>query len=295
MKTNSFDSLERSEAVSEAATWIRARWDVRPHTTIILGTGLSGLADDVRIDAAFDYTREPHLPVATAIGHAGQLLCGRLTELPVLVWNGRCHLYEGRSAFEAALAVRVSRALGAEVLVTTSASGGLNPEYQVGDIVLIDDHINLLGSNPWIGPNVDRPGPRIPDMSRPYDPLLSRLAEQCARRRGITLRRGVYAAMLGPTYETPAEARFLRRIGADMAGLSLVPEVLAAVPLGLRVLAFSVITNLHRPGSRNADAAAVRQQRKELTRGEDVVAAAARAEPKLRQLVLDVLRREAER
>jgi len=287
--------LVRSEAVSEAATWIRTRWNVRPRATIILGTGLSRLAEDVRIDAAFDYSRVPHIPTVTAIGHAGRLLCGRLAGLPVLVWNGRCHLYEGWSASQAALAVCVAGALGAELLVTTSASGGLNPEYQVGDIVLIDDHINLLGRNPLIGPNDDRIGPRFLDVSRAYDPRLSRLAEQCARRRGIKLQRGVYAAMLGPTYETPAEARFLRWIGADMAGMSLVPEVLVAVHLGLRVLAFSVITNLHRPASRKSDRAKARQVRKEPTRGEDVVAAAAEAEPRLRQLVQDVLRQEAER
>ncbi|MDR7440162.1 MAG: purine-nucleoside phosphorylase, partial [Armatimonadota bacterium] len=190
------------------------------------------------------YAEIPHFPRPTVEGHAGELVLGRLEGKPVAILRGRAHLYEGYSPQEVAFPVRVLHALGCRLLVVTNAAGGLNREWRAGDLMVISDHINLQATNPLLGPNDERLGPRFPDMSRAYDPELVALAERCALEERIPLRRGVYVAVLGPSYETPAELRMLRLLGADAVGMSTVPEVIAARHLGMRVLGISAITDM---------------------------------------------------
>ncbi len=269
--------------VAEAAGEIQRRWDCRPAVGIILGTGLGNFAREIDAHEVLAYEDIPHFMRSTATGHRGQLVCGRIGEVPVITMEGRFHLYEGYSLEQITLPVRVMQALGVELLIISNASGGLRPDYLPGDILVIEDHINLMGGNPLIGVNDERLGPRFPDMCRPYDRSAadspSRL--RIARREDFVAHRGVYAAVSGPNYETRAEYRFLRRIGADVIGMSTVPEVIVAAQIGLKVLALSVITNVCLP-----DAVAK-------TDGQSVEAAARAAEHKMRSLVLRILTEES--
>lgn len=269
--------LELWGQIEEVVAAVRKRWSGQPHAGIILGTGLGGLAEEIEVEAAFEYAELPHFPRSTATSHRGRLVCGRLNGLPVVAMEGRMHMYEGYSLKAITLPVRVMKALGAQLLVVTNACGGMNPYYQAGDLMIIDDHINLLGDNPLIGINDDRLGPRFPDMSEPYDRKLIDRALDLARRNHIVAHRGVFVAVTGPNLETRAEYRFLRMIGADVVGMSTVPEVIVAAHCGLRVLGISIVTDMCLPDA--LEPANVAQ----------IIAIANAAEPKLRQLVAQVL------
>ena len=210
---------------------------------MILGSGLGGLADELDARVEIPYGEIPGWPVSTALGHAGLLVLGSIDGVPVAVLRGRAHLYEGVGPERVVFGVRVLGRLGIRSLVVTNAAGGIDPAFRPGQLVLISDHVNLMGASPLVGPNDDSLGPRFPDMSDAYDPELRALAREAGGRLGIDLTEGVYAALLGPQFETPAEIRFMRAIGADLAGMSTVPEVIAARHLGIRCLGISVITN----------------------------------------------------
>ena len=267
---------------AESAAYLRARGVPRAEIGLVLGTGLGGLG--AQIDPApglaegVPYGEIPHFAPAAVEGHGGRLLAGRLGGRDVVALQGRIHMYEGHALQEVAYPVRVLRALGAGVLVLSNAAGGLNPLFELGDLMLLDDHVNLMGDNPLRGPNEDALGPRFPDMSEPYDRRLLALAEEVALRERIRVRRGVYVAVCGPALETPAEYRFLRGIGADAVGMSTVPEVIAARHAGMRVLALSVITDRCLPDALEPVDVA------------QILRVAAGAEPRLARLVVGVLR-----
>ena len=269
--------LQIAAQVEAAAAAIRARWNQEARAGIILGTGLGGLTAEIEVEAKLDYGLIPHFPRSTVVSHAGQLVCGRLAGLPIVAMEGRFHAYEGYSHQQITFPVRVMRALGAELLIVSNACGGMNPQYRKGDIMVMDDHINLMNGNPLIGVNDDRLGPRFPDMSAPYTPALVERALEIARRENFVAHRGVYVAVTGPNLETRAEYRFLRLIGADVVGMSTVPEVLAAVHAGMRVLGLSIVTDVCDP------------DHLEPVSVPEILAAAAAAEPKLRKIVLGVL------
>lgn len=266
--------LARIEA---AAAALRAQWDATPEWALVLGSGLGGLVDEVDVEAEIPYAALPHFPRSTAVGHAGRLVCGRVAGRAVAVMQGRGHLYEGYTPSQAVLPVRVLRALGAHSLLVTNASGGLRPAMRVGDPMVVDDHINLMFRNPLVGPNDDRLGARFPDMSCPYDRDYAERALAAARRAGFACWRGVYVGMLGPTYETRAEYRMLRRIGGDAVGMSTVPEAIAAVHAGMRVLGVSAVTNVCLP------------DRLDTTSGQEVVDAASDAAHKVAAMVRGVI------
>lgn len=231
--------------IDEAVAGIRPRADAAvPLVGIILGSGLGGLADAAAVDAAIPYAEIPHFPVSTASGHRGRLVLGRLEGKQVAMMQGRAHLYEGYTAAQVTFPIRVLVALGVRILLVTNAAGGLARGFQPGDLMAITDHINFMGTNPLIGPNDDALGPRFPDLSRAYDPDLLAVALEAARDEGVPLRRGVYLAVSGPSYETPAELTMMARWGADAVGMSTVPEVIVARHAGLRVLGISAITNV---------------------------------------------------
>ena len=235
--------LHLAAQIDDAVAVIRRRWSADAHTGVILGTGLGSLAEQIEVVATFDYRDLPHFPRSTAISHAGRLVCGTLQGLPVAAMEGRFHAYEGYSYQQITFPVRVMRALGANLLIVSNACGGMNPQYARGDIMVIDDHINLMSGNPLTGVNDDRLGPRFPDMCQPYDPKLIDQALAIARLEGIAAHRGVYVAVTGPNLETRAEYRFLRTIGADVVGMSTVPEVIVAVHSKMRAMGISVITD----------------------------------------------------
>lgn len=270
--------LDLAAQVDAVAEYIAARWSATPRAGIILGTGLGAFAEQICIDLAIPYEQIPHLPHSTAIGHKGQLVCGRLDDVPVIAMQGRFHLYEGYPAKLATLPVRVMKRLGAELLVVSNASGGLNPSFASGDVMVIDDQINLMFQNPLMGINDDELGPRFPDMCRVYDADLIEIAMEASRQLGFGCHRGVYAALSGPTYETRAEYRMLRQLGADVVGMSTVPETIVAVHAGMRILGLSAVTNVCRPDTLDA------------TDGHEVKAAAETAEPKMSQIVRHVVR-----
>jgi purine-nucleoside phosphorylase len=269
--------LHLAAQIAEAAAVIRKQSDRPARVGIILGTGLGGLAREIQCHATIPYESIPHFPHSTATSHAGQLVCGQLAGVSVLAMEGRVHAYEGYSQQKITFPVRVMKALGADTLLVSNACGGMNPHYRRGDIMVIDDHINLMGGNPLIGVNDDTLGPRFPDMSCPYDPRLIECALEIARRENFVAHRGVFVAVSGPNLETRAEYRFLRAIGADVVGMSTVPEVIVAVHAGLRVLGLSVITDMCFPDS--LEPADINQ----------ILATAAEGEPKLRAIVLGVL------
>ena len=223
---------------------IRKSWELDPLVGIVLGSGLGGLADELEDRVEIPYAEIPGWPVSTAFGHTGTLVLGTLDRVPVAVMRGRAHLYEGVGAERVAFGVRVLGALGIHSLVVTNASGGINPDLESGQLVLIADHVNLQGTSALVGPNDESLGPRFPDMSDAYDPELRVRAHEAAARLGLQLGEGVYAAWLGPQFETPAEIRFMRAVGGDLAGMSTVQEVIAARHMGIRVLGISVVTNM---------------------------------------------------
>lgn len=242
-----FRMLHIRSHIDEAVAVISARWSGRPRVGIILGSGLGGLAEEIQAEATFDYAELPHFPRSTALGHAGLLICGRLAGVPVVAMQGRFHLYEGYSAEQVTLPVRVMTALGVELLVVSNAAGGLDPAFCAGDVMVIEDQINLMFRNPLVGINDDQLGPRFPDMCGPYEAGLIDAAMSIARQENFVAHRGVYVGMLGPTYETRAEYRMLRRIGGHAVGMSTVPEVIAAVHGCARVLGLSIIANVASP------------------------------------------------
>jgi purine-nucleoside phosphorylase len=238
---------ELRDRIAEASEVISAQWSTPPAVGLVLGTGLGGVAEQIETSATIAYEEIPHFPVSTAPSHAGRLVCGTLAGVPLIAMEGRFHFYEGYSLQEVTFPVRVMRSLGAETLVLTNAAGGMNPEYELADIVAISDQINLLGDNPLRGPNDDSLGPRFPDMCDPYDMSLIEIAGDCARELGWTLKTGVFAAVPGPNLETRAEYRMLRRLGADLVGMSTVPECLVARHMSMRVLGFSIVTDMGLP------------------------------------------------
>ncbi len=269
----------RWEDVAEAAQAVRERWAGSPTVGIVLGTGLGALAQEIQAEATIPYDEVPHFPRSTVQSHAGQLVCGTLSGRTVMAMEGRFHLYEGYTAAQVTFPIRVMRHLGCRTLIVSNAAGGMNPLHSKGDLIVIDDQINLMGVNPLIGPNDDRLGPRFPDLSEPFDRKLQDLALQVALGSNIVARRGVYVGVLGPNLETRAEYRYLRAIGADVVGMSTVPEVLVAVHAGMKVLGFSIVTDLCLPDAL------------EPAKLEDILAVAAQAEGKLRTIVREVLQR----
>ena len=237
-------STNLSRAVSEAAEYLRARLPARPDLALVLGSGLGGLADRIEDPVYIPYGQIPHFPVSTAPGHAGRFVFGRLSGRMVLCMQGRFHYYEGHDMAAIALPVRVLKALGCRALVLTNAAGGVNWDFSVGDFMLITDHINFMGANPLRGENDDAIGPRFCDMTHVYTPEFQQTARQVAAQQGITLREGVYLGYMGPSFETPAEIRAFRTLGADAVGMSTVPEASAAAHCGLPVLGVSLITNM---------------------------------------------------
>ncbi len=235
------------EQVNQAAAFLQHRFDPFPQVALLTGTGLGELAHDLSRPEIVEYSLIANFPTPTVPSHAGQLVVGGLSGRQVAVFHGRFHLYEGYLPEQVTFSVRVMAALGVRNLILTNASGGLNPAFENGDLMLIRDHINLTAENPLVGPNVDKWGPRFPDMTKAYNPKLADLALDSAGRAGIGLRSGVYVGLKGPSLETPAEMRFLRGIGADAVGFSTVLETIAAVHLGIRVLGLSIITNLADP------------------------------------------------
>jgi purine-nucleoside phosphorylase len=231
-------------STAAAVERIRATSELEPLVGVVLGSGLGGLADELADRVEIPYAEIPGWPVSTAVGHAGTLVLGTLDGVAVAVMRGRAHLYEGIGADRVVFGVRVLGALGIRSLVVTNASGGINPDFEPGRLVLISDHVNLQGTSALVGPNDESLGPRFPDMSDAYDPTLRAQAREAAARLGLELGEGVYAAWLGPQFETPAEIRFMRTVGGDLAGMSTVQEVIAARHLGIRVLGISVVTNM---------------------------------------------------
>jgi len=266
--------LDQYDKITEAAAFIRERWSLAPKVSIILGSGLGGISGALSESVTIPYDEIPHFARSTAHGHAGQLVCGLLEGVPVVVMEGRMHAYEGYPLQQITFPVRVMKRLGTELLIVTNACGGLNPQYRTGDLMVIEDHINLLGDNPLTGINDERLGPRFPDMSAPYTSELVDAALAVARREDFTAHRGVYVAVTGPNLETRAEYRFLRIIGADVVGMSTVPEVLVAVHSSMRVLGISVITDMCLPDAL------------EVATVEQILAVANSAEPKLRAIIL---------
>ncbi len=271
--------LHASERIAACAHAVRQRFARTPDAAIILGTGLGALAAEIEVEVAIDYGELPNFPLSTVESHRGRLLCGRLAGRTVIAMQGRFHRYEGYSLQQVTFPVRVLRALGAGTLVVSNACGGMHPLWAPGDLMLIADHINLLGDNPLIGPNDDALGPRFPDMSEPYDPALRALAREVAAARGIALREGVYVAVQGPNLETRAEYRFLRQIGADVVGMSTVPEVIVARHGGMRVLGLSIITDQCLPDALQPASL------------EEILRVARAAEPKLTAVVRGVVER----
>jgi purine-nucleoside phosphorylase len=230
--------------IHEAKAYLESRTSLRPHVAVVLGSGLGGFADELSERVEIPYNEIPHWPVSTAIGHAGRLVIGKLGDLEVAIMSGRVHLYEGYTPAQVTFGVRVLGLLGVRALVLTNAAGGINLAYERGGLVLITDHINLQGSNPLTGPNDDALGPRFPDMSDAYTKAYRDAAKRVAQELYIPLQEGIYAGLAGPSFETPAEIRYLRAIGADVVGMSTVPEVIVANHMGMRVLAISCVTNM---------------------------------------------------
>jgi purine-nucleoside phosphorylase len=259
--------------IDETVDYVRSKGDWDPEVGIILGTGLGALVEDIEIDSSIDYGALPHFPVSTVEGHQGRLIFGNLEGRSVMAMQGRFHFYEGYTLEQVAMPVRVMQRLGAPILIVSNACGGMNPHYRAGDIMRIDDHINLIGDSPLRGPNIDELGPRFPDMSEPYDRELGALADRVALEAGIRLHVGVYVVVAGPNLETRAEYRFLRGIGADVVGMSTVPEVTVARHGGMRVLGLSIVSDECFPDA--LEEASV----------EEIIETAGRAEPKLTEIV----------
>jgi len=246
-ETKELSVLGLAAKIDEAAAAVREKWSGTPRVGLILGTGLGGLAEQIEQEAVIRYEEIPHFPKSTVESHAGQLVCGKLSDVPIVAMEGRFHFYEGYSMQQVTFPVRVMKALGIEILIVTNAAGGMNPQQQLADLMVIEDHINLMGDNPLRGINDDNLGPRFPDMCEPYDQKLISLASQSALDLGIRAHTGVFIAVTGPNLETRAEYRMLRGMGADVVGMSTVPEVIVAKHASLRVLGFSIVTDLCLP------------------------------------------------
>jgi purine-nucleoside phosphorylase len=273
--------LDLYDQIEEAAAAIRSAWSETPHAGVILGTGLGNFAATIEPGATLDYADIPHFLTPTAASHRGRLVCGRLAGVPILAMEGRFHAYEGYPLQRITLPVRVMKRLGAKLLVLSQAVGGMNPNYRAGDVMIIDDHVNLMGDNPLVGINDDRLGSRFPDMSQPYDRRLIDKGLEIARRENFVAHRGVTVAVTGPNLETRAEYRFLRQIGADVVGMSTVPEAIVAAHCGLRTFGLAVVTDMCLPDAlqpANID---------------HIIAIANSAEPKLSALISGVLQYDA--
>jgi len=272
------DIQRHKQQVEEAVAFLRSRLPLQPKILIQLGTGLGELAAAMDDGYSIAYEDIPHFPRSTVTSHAGNLVCGTLAGRSVAILQGRFHYYEGYSAREVGFPIRVLSLLGVETAIITNASGGLNTAWSPGSIMVFVDHINLLGDNPLRGPNVDDWGPRFPDFSTPYDPVLQQLALQAARKLALSeLVRGTYACIPGPSLETAAETRLLKQSGADGVGMSSIPEVITALHGGLRVLGLSVVANINDPDNFVPILL------------DDIVAAARRAEPRLQALIIEIL------
>jgi purine-nucleoside phosphorylase len=276
------DQIPSVEEIDSLANRIRESTELRPKVGMILGSGLGSLADSLESSTSLATDELPGWPISTVEGHAGRLVVGMLEGIPVCVLQGRVHYYEGYSIARIGLPIRVLQRLGAELLIVTNAAGGVNPAFEPGDVMLINDHINLIGMaglSPLRGPNLQEFGPRFPDMSQAYDRQLQTLARQVAAQEGIVLREGVYICLGGPAFETPADLRFLRLIGVDAVGMSTVPEIIVARHGGMRTLGFSGISNK------------VSLDGEKLTTHQEVLEAGRRVGPKLERIIRGVLRR----
>lgn len=267
------------ENIKETADFLKERAIISPQVGIVLGTGLGKLIDHIEVEIEIDYAEIPHFPVSTVESHKGKLIYGTLSGKKVLAMQGRFHYYEGYSQQQITFPIRVMKMLGIENLILSNAAGALNPVYRKGELMLIDDHINLLPANPLTGPNIAEFGPRFPDMSRPYSKALNDLLIESAERNGIKLHQGVYAVVAGPNLETRAEYRYLRIIGADVVGMSTVPEVIVANHMSLPCTAISVLTDECDPDNL------------EVAKLEDIIKTAGEAEVKLIRLIEDLVAR----
>jgi len=272
-----FDKEKYLAEISNAASYIKEIFSDTADTAVILGTGLGGLVAEIEVLAEIPYTDIPHFPVSTVKSHAGKLILGKINGKTVLLMQGRFHYYEGYPMHRITFPVRVFYKLGVRNLLVSNAAGSLNPLFKKGHVMVIDDHINLLGDNPLIGPNLDELGPRFPDMSEPYAKDLVALAEAVALENQISMYKGVYVVAQGPNLETRAEYRFLRAAGGDVVGMSTVPEDIVAVHMGMRVLAFSVITDLCLPDDLKP------------VNLEEIIAVAGETEPQLTTLMKGVI------
>jgi purine-nucleoside phosphorylase len=272
------DAMQHQQAVEAAVAFLRSRIAEPPEVLIQLGTGLGELAKAMQVECILAYEEIPHFPRSTVTSHAGNLVFGTLAGKRTAILQGRFHYYEGYSAREVAFPIRVLALLGVTTAIITNASGGLNPSFRPGTLMVFSDHINHLGDNPLRGPNIDAWGERFPDLSTPYDPQLRQLALRLAKRIGLSeVVSGTYVCIPGPSLETPAETRFLRMIGADAVGMSSVPEILVALHAGLRVLGLSVVANVNDPDCFQP------------IRIDEIIAAARKAEPRLQQLIINIL------
>lgn len=279
MTPGSATAAERLAAIDEAVARVRERTDREPEVGVVLGTGLGALVEHIDVAAVLAYEEIPHFPVPTVESHGGRLVFGELEGRSVVAMQGRFHYYEGYSLEQVVFPVRVMQRLGVGKLVVSNACGGMNPLHRRGDLMRIDDHINLIGDNPLRGQNVDELGPRFPDMSEPYDRALGALADRVALDAGIRMHVGVYVAVAGPSLETPAEYRFLRTIGADVVGMSTVPEVIVARHGGMRVLGLSIVTDECFPDAL------------EPVDVEEIIRVAGEAEPRMTRVVRDTIGR----
>jgi purine-nucleoside phosphorylase len=263
--------------IHETVEYLEGKIAIKPSIGIVLGTGLGGLVNEMDVTHTIPYEFIPNFPVSTVEGHHGQLIFGSMAGKNIIAMQGRFHYYEGYTMQEIVFPIRVMKFLGIELLIVSNASGGLNPEFEVGDLMVIDDHINLMKDNPLLGPNEEEMGPRFPDMSHAYDPELIKKVFAIANKHNIHLKKGVYAGISGPTFETPAEYKYIRTIGADAVGMSTVPEVIAAKHLGLKCFAVSVISDLGVPGK----IVEISHQ--------DVIEAASKSEPKMTTIIRELL------
>lgn len=265
------------DALQDALNYLRRQYDSEPEIGIILGTGLGGLCEHIKEEKVFPYNFIPHFPISTVESHFGKLIFGELGGKKIVAMQGRFHFYEGYSMKEITFPVRVMKMLGVKTLFISNAAGGLNLDFANGDLVVIDDHINMLPINPLVGSNDPFFGPRFPDMSRPYDPDLQNRALEIGRKKGFRMQQGIYIAVSGPNLETRAEYRMLRNLGADVVGMSTVPEVLVANQMGLRVCTISVVTDMGDPD--NLSPVSI----------EDVIEVANEAEPRLTALMAELI------
>lgn len=263
--------------IEETTAFIKSKIEIVPQIGIVLGTGLGGLVDEIEINKTLSYKEIPNFPVSTVQGHEGQLIFGTLGGKNVIAMQGRFHYYEGYSMEEVTFPIRIMKLLGIELLILSNAAGGVNPDFQIGDLMIINDHINLMGNNPLIGKNDSDIGPRFPDMSEPYDKRIIRYATKIARHHGIHFQVGVYAAVTGPTFETPAEYKYINILGADAVGMSTVPEAIVARHMSLPCFAVSVISDL-----------GVEGKIVEISH-EEVIEAAASAAPKMTLVIKEMI------